>query len=87
MRPYAKYSFPLAGKVSLNISNETFFNLNKTGFQGTSGLDRMRNLITVSTPLSKILSAEAGYMNQHGFVRGGPDTSDHIAYFAVSLSL
>jgi hypothetical protein len=26
-------------------------------------------------------------MNQYGFVRGAPDTSDNIAYFALSLSL
>jgi hypothetical protein len=26
-------------------------------------------------------------MNQHGFVRGAPDTSDNIAYFGLSLSL
>ena len=26
-------------------------------------------------------------MNQHGFVRGGPDTSDNIAYFGLGLSL
>jgi hypothetical protein len=47
----------------------------------------VRNLVTVSTPLTKTLSGELGYMNQHGFVRGGPDTSDNIAYFGLSLSL
>ena len=47
----------------------------------------MRNLATVSTPLTKGLTGEVGYMNQHGFVRGGPDTSDNVAYFAVALSL
>jgi hypothetical protein len=87
LRPYLKYSIPLKGKTSLNFSNETFVNLNTTGFQRTSGIDRMRNLVTISTPLSKALNGEIGYMNQHGFVRGGEDTSDHIAYFAVSLSL
>jgi hypothetical protein len=47
----------------------------------------MRNLIALSTPLSKKVSIEAGYMNQHGFVRGGPDTSDHVASFSLSLNL
>jgi hypothetical protein len=47
----------------------------------------MRSLISISVPLSKQLTGEAGYMNQHGFVRGGPDTDDHIAYFALSLSV
>jgi hypothetical protein len=87
LRPYLKYSLPIAGKTALNISSEPFFNLNSTTFQKQTGLDRVRNLVTVSTPLTKSLSGEVGYMNQHGFVRGGPDTSDNIAYFGLSLSL
>ncbi len=87
LRPYLKYSLPIAGKTALNLSSEPFFNLNKTRFQKQSGLERVRNLVTVSTPLTKRLSGELGYMNQHGFVRGGPDTSDNIAYFGVTLSL
>jgi hypothetical protein len=87
VRPYAKLSVPLAHKVSLNLSSEPYFNLNRTAFQRTAGLDRMRNLVTLSTPLAKALTLEAGYMNQHGFVPGGPDTSDHVAYFAIGLNL
>jgi len=87
LRPYLKYSLPIAGKMALNLSSEPFFDLNTTIFQKKSGFDRVRNLVTLSAPLSKKLTAEIGYMNQHGFVRGGPDTSDNIAYFAVALSL
>jgi len=87
LRPYLKYSLPIARKMALNISSEPFINFNTTPFQRRSGLDRMRNLVTISTPLTRILSGEAGYMNQHGFVRGGPDTSDNIAYFGVGLNL
>lgn len=87
LRPYLKYSLPIAGKTALNLSSEPFFNLNTTTFQRQSGLDRVRNLVTISTPLTGKLTGEAGYMNQHGFVRGGPDTSDNIAYFGMSLSL
>ena len=86
-RPYVKYSVPLKGKTALNFSNETFVNLNTTPFQRQDGFDRMRNLVSISTPLTKSLNGEAGYMNQYGFVRGGDDTVDHAAYFAVSLSL
>ena len=86
LRPYAKYSLPLAGKASLNLSHELFVNLNTTSFQRQDGIDRMRNLISVSGPVSAKINAEAGYMNQHGFVRGGPDSSDNIAYFALSAS-
>jgi hypothetical protein len=86
LRPYLKYSIPFAGKATLNLSNETFVNLNTTSFQRQSGVDRMRNLASISGPLFGGMNAEAGYMNQHGFVRGGPDTSDNIAYFVLSAS-
>jgi hypothetical protein len=88
-RPYVRYSVPLGkgSKTSLVLSSETFLNLNTTAFQAQDGLDRMRNLIAISTPLSKKLTAEIGYLNQHGFVRGGPDTSDHVASVSLSLSL
>jgi hypothetical protein len=87
LRPFLKYSLPIAGKTALNISSEPFFNLNTTPSQKQSGLDRVRNLVTVSTPLTRTVSGELGYMNQHGFVRGGPDTSDNVAYFGLALSL
>lgn len=89
MRPYVKFSLPLAKglKTSLVLSNETFVNLNTTPFQKQDGLDRMRNFIGINTPVTKNLSAEFGYLNQHGFVRGGEDTSDHVASVSLSLSL
>jgi hypothetical protein len=87
LRPYAKYSLPLKGKVALNLSSEPFFNFNRTSFQARTGLDRVRNLVTVSAPLTKTLSGEAGYMNQHLFIKGRPDESDNIAYFGLSLNL
>jgi Protein of unknown function (DUF2490) len=87
MRPYLRYSLPIAGNTAVNLSSEPFIHLNATPFQARTGLDRMRNLATISTPLTKSARGEIGYMNQHGFVRGGPDSSDNVAYFAVSLSL
>src|SRR4051794_31995812 len=86
VRPYLKYSLPIAGKTALNLSTEPFFNLSTTPFQKRTGVDRVRNLVTISTPLTKNLSGEAGYMNQHGFVKGGPDTSDNVAYFGLAAS-
>lgn len=87
VRPYLKYSLPIAGKTALNFSTEPFVNLNTTPFQKRTGVDRVRNLVTVSTPLTKNLSGELGYMNQHGFTKSGPDTSDNVAYFGLALSL
>lgn len=86
-RPYLKYSLPVFGQTALNFSTEPFFNINATPFQKQSGLDRVRNLVTVSTPLTKAISGEVGYMNQHGFVRGGPDTSDNVAYLGLAVRL
>jgi hypothetical protein len=89
VRPYVKYSLPLAhgSKTNLVLSAEPFINLNTTPFQKQPGLDRIRSLIAINTPISKRLTAEIGYLNQHGFVRGGPDTNDHVASFSLSLSL
>jgi hypothetical protein len=87
VRPYLRYSLPVFGQTALNFSTEPFFNINATPFQKRSGLDRVRNLVTVSAPLTKAISAEAGYMNQHGFVRGGPDTSDNVAYLGLAVRL
>ena len=89
LRPYVKYSLPLAkgSKTSLVFSSEPFINLNTTPFQKQDGLDRVRNLIAINTPLSNRITAEVGCLNQHGFVRGGPDTSDHVASISLSLSL
>ena len=89
MRPYVKFSLPLSkgSRTSLVLSSEMFVNLNSTSFQRQDGLDRIRNLIAINTPLMKNLSAEIGYLNQHGFVRGGKDTNDHAASISLSLSL
>ena len=86
VRPYFKYSLPLKGKTALALSNETFLNLNTAAFQRQDGLDRMRNLIAINTPLAKNITMEAGYLNQYGFVRGGEDNRDHIASVLVSAS-
>ena len=86
IRPYVKYALPLVGKTSLVLSNETFLNLNTTAFQQQDGLDRMRNLVAINTPLLKNFTAEVGYLNQYGFVRGGEDTSDHVASLSLTAS-
>lgn len=89
VRPYLKYTMPFRkeGKTALVLSVEPFFNLNTTSFQKTHGLDRVRSLIGVSTPLAKNLTLEAGYLNQHSFVRDAPDSDDHVASFSLNLSL
>ena len=80
---------PLAkgSKTNLVLSSEPFINLNTTTFQRHAGLDRMRNLVAINTPVSKKVTAEFGYMNQHIFVRSGEDESDNIAWFSLGVNL
>jgi hypothetical protein len=89
VRPYVKYALPLrnAGGTAVVVSTEPFFNLNRTAFQRSSGLDRVRTFIGVSVPLARNLAADAGYLNQHTFVRNRPDTDDHVASFSLNLSM
>ena len=84
LRPQEKVTMPLVGKLTLTVSHEDFINFNSTGFQSAEGEERMRNAISVSVPVSKHLAVDLGYLEQHGFVRNGPDTNDHVA--TVSLS-
>lgn len=89
LRPYLKYALPLrrGSRTTFVISTEPFFNLNRTMFQRSSGLDRVRTFVGVSVPLAKTLAADVGYLNQHTFVRNGGDTDDHVASVSFNLSL
>jgi hypothetical protein len=89
VRPFVKYSLPLhkGGKTAFVVSAEAFVNLNTNAFQPSSGLDRTRTFIGLSAPLSRAISAEAGYLNQHSFVPHGPDNDDHVASISINLSL
>lgn len=86
IRPYVKASTPFIGKSSLNLSHESFVNLNTTTFQRVDGYDRMRNAISVAVPLNKQVGIEFGYLNQLGVVRRGPDNMDHAATVAISAN-
>jgi hypothetical protein len=89
VRPYLRYSVPFskATKVALTLSAEPWIDFNKTSFQTTGGLDRMRSLVAVTAPVGGHFSADIGYMNQHFFVPNGADRSDNIAYFSLGLKL
>lgn len=89
IRPQLKVSVPLGDKTapSIIVSSEAFLNLNTTAFQSSEGLDRLRSTAVVSVPLPGGVRIEGGYLNQHRFVRGGPDTRDHALTASLSLSL
>lgn len=84
LRPFVKASVPVAGKVNLVASHESFIDLNTNAFQRVGGEERMRNFVGFSAPLSKKVGIEAGYLLQHGFVRHGSDNHDHV--LSVSLT-
>ena len=86
LRPQVKASVPIAGKTTLTVSSEPFFNLNNTGFQTVDGLERMRNAIYISVPLGKKVSADFGYLNQHSFVPSGPDNSDNVLTAGITAN-
>lgn len=89
LRPYVKYALPVrkGSRTAFVLSTEPFFNLNRTAFQRSTGLDRVRTFVGVSVPLAKTLAADVGYLNQHTFVRNGPDSDDHVASVSLNLSL
>lgn len=87
LRPYVKATMPLAGKTTLSVSHESFIDLNTTSFQKVGGYERMRNAVSVGVPLNKQFSVDFGYLNQHGFVRNGPDTSDNVLTVGLSASM
>ncbi|MBV9932147.1 MAG: DUF2490 domain-containing protein [Alphaproteobacteria bacterium] len=88
LRPFVRYALPLrpGGHTALVFSHESFLDLNRTAFQKVGGEERMRNAVALATPLAGRITAEIGYLNQHGFVPGGPDTSDHVATVTLSAS-
>ena len=88
VRPNVKLTLPLRKdrKTAFVLNHESFVNLNTTAFQRVEGFDRMRNLAAINTPLAKNIALEVGYLHQRGFVRGGDDSNDHVASFALNFS-
>lgn len=88
VRPYVNYSLPLGrnSRSALVLSHESFFDLNKSNFQRVRGEERMRNLVAVTTPLTKKIAVEIGYLHQHGFRPGADDSNDHVASLSLAAS-
>ena len=88
VRPFVRYTIPFrrGGHAGVTLTSEPFINLNTTAFQTKSGLDRIRNLIAVTSPLGKHFAGEFGYMNQHIFAARGPDESDNIAWVSLNAT-
>jgi hypothetical protein len=88
VRPYLKAEIPLGDETLpvLNFTAEPYFNLNTTSFQAAAGFERLRSAVSLGIQLADAVKLEAGYLNQHRFVRGGEDLGDHALTASLALS-
>jgi len=63
IRPFVRLTLPVAGKLNLLASHESFVNLGG-GAGRRGGYDRARNFIGFGVPLTKRVGVEIGYLNQ-----------------------
>lgn len=86
LRPQVKAAVPFVGKSTLTFATEEFIDLNNTAFQPVDDFERMRNSVTITVPLSKKVNLDFGYLYQHGFVRAGIDTHDHVLTTGITAT-
>lgn len=88
VRPNMRLAIPLGDNraPTINFTAEPFFNLTTTAFQTTAGLDRLRSTISLGVPVGDAVRLDAGYLNQHRFVRGGEDRGDHVLTASLAFS-
>lgn len=88
IRPLIRYNHPVGKNVALFASHESFFMANTTKWGQSAGYDRMRNILGVTLPIMKAMSADVGYLNQYRFARDGKGAQmDHALSLQVTLSL
>ena len=88
VRPQLRATIPLGDKSdpALSLSEELFFNLNDQPFQSRDGLERARSAAALLIPLTPGVRGELGYLNQHRFVRGAPDSDEHALTLALGFT-
>jgi hypothetical protein len=89
IRPLIRYNLPLGPKsVALFASHESFFLPNSTSWGQRAGYERMRNILGISFPLAKAVTADVGYLNQYRFARGGARAQmDHALNLQLTINL
>jgi hypothetical protein len=83
LRQQLRLTAPLSGKVRAVAWSEAFVSLDDTSWGQNSGLDRCRNSVGLSVPVSKAVTIEPGYINQW-VVRSGQDRVHHIGNLSVT---
>ena len=63
LRPFVRLTLPVAGKLNLLASHESFVNLGGGAGQ-RGGYDRARDFLGLGVPLTKRVGVEFGYLNQ-----------------------
>ncbi|RHW16610.1 DUF2490 domain-containing protein [Sphingomonas gilva] len=89
LRPRLSWSRPFTpeGKTALVVSHESYIELNDTDWGQSSGYERMRNFVGVTTPLVEGVKVEGGYLNQWGVKRDGdPASVDHVLTLSLAYS-
>lgn len=84
-RQQIRVTAPLGTKVRGFYYSEGFVTLNTTEWGQRSGLDRVRNSVGLSIPITKAVTLEPGYLNQ--WILRGPDRVHHIANLVLSARI
>lgn len=72
--------------LAVRLQHESFAHLNATDWGGDARFDRVRNSLMLRRKFGDNVTGEIGYLNQWGFVSGGPDQVIHAANLGLSFS-
>lgn len=88
IRPLIRYNLPIAGsKLALFGSHESFILPNSTAWGQRSGYERMRNILGLTVPIGKSVSADVGYLNQFRPARYGARAQmDHALTLQLTIN-
>lgn len=89
VRPLVRYNHRLNPRgLALFVSHESFFLPNSTPWGQRRGYERMRNIVGVTLPIGRELSADVGYLNQYRLARGGARAQmDHALSVQLTINL
>ncbi len=89
IRPLVRYNHALRPKgPALFVSHESIILPNGTSWGQRRGYERMRNIVGVTLPLGRGLSADVGYLNQYRVARGAARAQmDHALNLQLTINL
>jgi hypothetical protein len=89
LRPLIRYNHRLGAKgFALFASHESFILPNSTSWGQRNGYERMRNILGVTVPFSKLVVADIGYLNQYRIARSGARAQmDHALTVQLTINV